>query len=154
MMKKINLFLMFFLCFSSAVKADPLPILPNRILTYGAVDIESTKEKICTTGYTKTIRNVSETTKKMIFKLYNIQKINNIFEVDHLISLELGGSNEIINLWPESYFTNWNARDKDKIENRLRKLVCSNKISLEQAQFEIATDWISAYKKYIGDKRN
>ena len=45
-------------------------------------------------------------------------------EVDHLISLELGGSNAIRNLWPEPYAGRWGARTKDVLENRLHDLVC------------------------------
>ena len=49
--------------------------------------------------------------------------------VTRLISLELGGSNSIRNLWPESYRTEpWNARTKDTLENRLHELVCSGKL--------------------------
>jgi hypothetical protein len=64
--------------------------------------------------------------------------------------LELGGSNSIKNLWPESYRTVWNARVKDRLENRLHELVCSGQLDLATAQREIATDWIAAYKKYVG----
>ena len=71
--------------------------------------------------------------------------------IDHLIPLELGGSNDIKNLWTESYETQpWNATVKDAIENRLHDLVCDGSISPEQAQHEIATDWTAAYLKYVG----
>jgi hypothetical protein len=73
--------------------------------------------------------------------------------VDHSISLELGGSNSIKNLWPQSYKTTpWNAHKKDLLENKLHQLVCSKKITLKQAQYEISHNWIEAYKKYVGDK--
>ena len=71
------------------------------------------------------------------------------FEVDHLISLELGGSNSMRNLWPQSFYTEtWNARVKDVLEHHLNRMVCDGKISLEEAQKAIATDWIAAYCKY------
>jgi hypothetical protein len=72
------------------------------------------------------------------------------YEVDHLIPLSIGGSNSIKNLWPESYRTLWNARIKDRLEDRLHALVISGRLDLKTAQREIATDWIAAYKKYIG----
>jgi hypothetical protein len=41
-------------------------------------------------------------------------------EIDHLISRELGGADEVANLWPQSYGGQpWNAVLKDKLENRL-----------------------------------
>ena len=71
--------------------------------------------------------------------------------VTRLISLELGGSNSIKNLWPESYRTRpWNARVKDRLENKLHELVCSGQLDLQTAQRAIASNWIEAYKKYVG----
>jgi hypothetical protein len=71
--------------------------------------------------------------------------------VDHLISLELGGSNSLKNLWPESYSGEWNAHVKDKLENDLHRRVCKGEVDLKDAQREIATDWIAAYKKYLSE---
>jgi len=74
-----------------------------------------------------------------------------ISKVDHLISLELGGSNSLKNLWPQSYVTlPYNAHKKDVLENKLHALVCSGAIDLKTAQHEIATDWIGAYRKHVG----
>lgn len=70
----------------------------------------------------------------------------NKYEVDHLISLELGGSNSIKNLWPEPGFPN----PKDKLENRLHAMVCSGQISLLQAQHDIATNWVQSYRTLVG----
>ena len=44
----------------------------------------------------------------------------------------------------------WNAHVKDKLEDRLHALVCAGRLPLEQAQREIAADWIAAYEKYVG----
>jgi len=76
--------------------------------------------------------------------------LRNMSEVDHLISLELGGSNSIKDLWPESFITEpWNAHVKDKLENKLHEMICSGEIDIKAAQHEIAADWIAAYKKYV-----
>jgi hypothetical protein len=71
-------------------------------------------------------------------------------EVDHLISLELGGSNAIRNLWPEPYAGKWGARTKDVLENRLHELVCDRRLTLRSAQRQEARDWVAAYRKYVG----
>jgi hypothetical protein len=70
-------------------------------------------------------------------------------EVDHLVSIELMGTNDIDNLWTEPTYATWNAYVKTHLENRLHELVCDGQISLETAQSEIVTDWIAAYKKFI-----
>ena len=38
---------------------------------------------------------------------------------------------------------------KDALEDRLREMVCDGSLDLAEAQQEIATNWISAYKKYF-----
>jgi hypothetical protein len=74
------------------------------------------------------------------------------YEEDHLISLELGGDpRSPDNLWPEPWFGPWNAHVKDRLENTLHKMVCSGEISLGEAQQAIATDWVAAYRKYVGE---
>ena len=39
---------------------------------------------------------------------------------------------------------------KDRLENRLHKLVCAGKMPLAQAQYLIAKDWVGAYRQLIG----
>ena len=91
--------------------------LPDSACSPGAVLTTNTKV-ICVSGYTKTVRNVSTSTKKAVFKEYDIPYAQHSnYEVDHIISLELGGSNDISNLYPESYLIKDNAREKDKFEN-------------------------------------
>lgn len=112
-----------------------------------------TAKDVCVSGYSKKVRNVPSSVKNRVYRIYGIKSHKpGEYEVDHLISLELGGSNSVKNLWPQSYVTQpWNAHVKDALENRLHKLVCDGKLDLATAQKEIATDWISAYKKYIDD---
>jgi hypothetical protein len=126
--------------------------LPDMILTPGVI-LPVGKESICMKGYSASVRNVPVSVKKQIFKLYNIPwSHHSDYEVDHLISLELGGSNDIKNLWPQSYKTQWNARVKDRLENRLRRLICTGHITLAEAQYVISHNWIDAYQKYIVEK--
>lgn len=126
------------------------PIKPDPKLTPGVVDSAATVEKICTPGYTATVRNVPASVKKQVFAEYHIAPTSDKFEVDHLISLELGGSNNIKNLWPQSYTTQpLNAHRKDVLENKLHDMICSKQITIQEAQKAIATDWVSAYNKYV-----
>jgi hypothetical protein len=76
------------------------------------------------------------------------------YELDYLISPQLGGTDDIRNLWPEPELsTAWNADAKDALEGRLHQLVCQGKINLATAQRDLATDWISAYKQYFHTDR-
>jgi hypothetical protein len=71
-------------------------------------------------------------------------------EIDHIISLELGGSNDIANLFPERAIPAPSWRVKDKLETRLNLMVCAGAISLQAAQQQIATNWMQLYKKVYG----
>jgi hypothetical protein len=67
-------------------------------------------------------------------------------ELDHLVSLELGGADTLDNIWPQCgpagvklmqrYF-----KVKDSVENYLAVRVKLGAISLEAAQHGISTDW-------------
>ena len=58
----------------------------------------------------------------------------------------MGGSNGLANLWPEAANGSPGFHEKDKVENLLHGEVCSGAITLRQAQYEIATDWVGVYK--------
>jgi len=59
------------------------------------------------------------------------------FEIDHLVPLCLGGSDDFSNLWPQPRQTiapKWNAEAKDRLERRLCEMVCSGQLDLATAQ--------------------
>jgi hypothetical protein len=97
-------------------------------------------------------RDIPEATRRQVFAEYGIQSPGpDQFEVDYLITPDLGGTESVRNLWPQPYSARWNARVKDKLERKLHQLVCAGKLDLPAAQHAIATDWIVAYKRYVGD---
>jgi len=71
-------------------------------------------------------------------------------EIDHIVSLELGGSNDIANLFPEPGFGPADYHVKDRLENRLHDLVCSGAMTLRAAQQGIARDWEALYTRVFG----
>lgn len=127
------------------------PIRPNPHLTPG-VTLDVPIARLCKPGYATSVRHVSEATKRAVYREYGIaHPKREEYEIDHLVSLELGGSNDAKNLWPESYLTQpWNAHRKDALEDRLHALTCRGQITLAAAQAAIRTDWVSAYRKYVG----
>ena len=138
--------LAFLLLLSTAAYAEEKPIVPDRAMTYGAVDINGTLENICTPGYSKSVRKVTVGTRNKVYAEYKVDPLRDYYEVDHLVSLELGGSNDVKNLWPQSYTTvPWNAHVKDKLENRLHREICDGIITITEAQEAIRTDWIKTY---------
>jgi hypothetical protein len=118
--------------------------LQDKECSPGLADPTLTKDVICSSTFrTKTIRDVSESKKKAVYAEYGIlTHTTGEYEIDHIISLELGGSNDIANLYPEAAEPRPGFHEKDKIENYLHKQVCNGAISLEEAQWQIATNWL------------
>ena len=127
----------------------PAADLPRRPLTPG-IALAVSRARVCTSGYASGARDVSDAEKAAVYERYGVAWVPYAHEVDHLISLELGGSNVIRNLWPEPYAGRWGARTKDVLENRLHDLVCEGRLSLASAQRQESRDWVAAYRKYVG----
>ncbi len=127
----------------------PWADFPRHVLTPG-VALPVTRAQICISGYASGARNVSDAGKADVYARYDVAWVPYAHEVDHLISLELGGSNAIRNLWPEPYAGHWGAHTKDVLENRLHELVCEGRLALASAQRQEASDWVSAYRRYVG----
>ncbi len=122
--------------------------LQDLACTPGAVFPNVTKAQICTPGYAKSVRNVPQAEKDQVYAEYGIahHKAGD-YEVDHLVSLELGGSNEIANLWPEAASPTPGFHQKDRYENYLHDQVCSGAISLQEAQRRIAQNWLQYWQE-------
>jgi hypothetical protein len=123
--------------------------MPDPALTPGAAFAVGTA-RICVSGYASSVRDVPESEKDTVYTRYGVPHVPYRHEVDHLVSLELGGSNAIANLWPEPYAGRWGARTKDVLEDRLHDLVCAGTIRLGYAQRIEARNWVAAYKRYVG----
>src|SRR5689334_11434023 len=122
--------------------------LADAACTPGALLATGTKDAICKPGYAGSVRNVPDSEKNQVYAEYGIKSHTaGQYEVDHLVSLELGGSNEIANLWPELASPKPGFHEKDKVENYLHTQVCSGAISLHDAQVEIATNWLAVYNR-------
>jgi hypothetical protein len=125
--------------------------LPDAACTPGAIFADATTDQICQSGYASSVRNVPTSEKNAVYAEYGISShYTGEYEVDHLVSLELGGSNDIANLWPELASPTPGFHEKDKVENYLHDQVCSGKIALHDAQVEIATNWLQVYQQIQG----
>jgi hypothetical protein len=121
--------------------------LPDPACTPGAIFPDVTAEQICQSGYSSKVRNVPASVKDEAYAEYGIAShAPGQYEVDHHIPLELGGSNDISNLWPEPADPRPGFHEKDRVENYLHDQVCSGKMSLSDAQYQIATNWLAVYQ--------
>jgi hypothetical protein len=129
--------------------------IQDKACTPGDIFPEATKEKICVPGYASSVRNVTQSTKNKVYAAYGVKtRKPGQYEVDHLVSLQLGGSNDISNLWPEPATPKPGFHEKDRVENYLHDQICAGNISVRQAQIEIATNWLAVYQSMPGSNTN
>jgi hypothetical protein len=123
--------------------------LPDSECTPGVAFAVGTSS-ICVPGYSRRVRHMAAATKRRVFAEYGITSHRpGEYEVDHVIPLELGGSNAIANLWPERANPPPGFHQKDRLENRLHQFVCTGGLSLATAQRAIARNWLTAYQRYV-----
>lgn len=125
-------------------------VLPDPRLTPGDAFSDATKDDICTPGWAKEHRHVTESDKARVYSEYPdwrrtcrcvVSGYDFCCEVDHLIPLELGGSNDVKNLWPQPADPRPGSFEKDSLEDDLHEEVCAGKMSLAEAQKCIASNW-------------
>jgi hypothetical protein len=116
-------------------------LLPDRACTPGVV--ETTDLAVVCGTSTRERRHVDVVTKRRVLAAYSlpVPQPAGAYEIDHLVPLCLGGSNDEANLWPEPAPS---FEQKDRVELELHRLVCAGRVSLPAAQRAIATDWTTA----------
>jgi hypothetical protein len=124
--------------------------LPDRRCTPGAYYAKPTKRAICQPGYSSEVRKVSESMKDTIYRDYGVRHHTRAtYEIDHLVPLELGGSNIKANLFAEAASPKPGFHQKDRLENALHRRVCDGTMGLRQGQRLFATNWLRAYRRYV-----
>ncbi|KUN01787.1 hypothetical protein AQI95_29300 [Streptomyces yokosukanensis] len=127
--------------------------LPDPACTPGDLNPDVTQSTIgstiCVSGWTATVRPPSSYTtalkKKQIVEYGYSDTSLSDYEEDHFVPLELGGApRSEQNLWPEPHYGNETSADKDSVENKLKKAVCADEVSLTDAQKAMMTDWTTA----------
>jgi hypothetical protein len=128
--------------------------LPIPSLTPGSIR-QAALADLCSAEHDQVVRAVPDTLRRKVFEEYGIPGApERDYEVDYLITPGLGGADDIRNLWPEPHGNViWNSYAKDQLEDRLHQMVCKGDLTLSEAQREIASDWIAAYKKYFHSDR-
>jgi hypothetical protein len=135
---------------SLAASHSWIGIKPDVTKTPGVMRPEITREAVCSTKWGKDRRHVTEAMKRQVAHAYGLRDDEWAdYEFDHLISRENGGADSVLNLWPQPRFGDWNAAKKDQLENQLHRFVCDGSMELDVAQHWLATDWITAYQRFM-----
>jgi hypothetical protein len=131
---------------AAAMHDSPLPIAA---FTPGATWTDAATELCSAAGRER--RDIPPTVRDAVLRNYGMTSVSaDDYELDYLITPELGGADDARNLWPQRYASGvWNAHVKDQLEDLLPTLVCEGSIPLQTAQHDIAVNWIAAYKRYF-----
>lgn len=136
---------------SRLFRRDTLPAgtLPLAHLTPGAT-VDIGLDSLCA-GRVPAPPPIHDRVRDEVVRQYRMAHIPaEAYELDYLITPELGGAAVAENLWPEPYEgLRWNALVKDHLERLLPRLVCAGELDLRTAQADIARDWVAAYRKYF-----
>ena len=132
------------------LRYDPAhAVLPDPKLTPGDVFPDATKDDVCTPGWASEHRHVTESDRDRVYAKYGRTEGLGCCEVDHLVPLELGGTNDMKNLWPQPDDPRPGDMEKDGLESVLHEMVCKGEMQLADAQKCIASNWVECWKKYV-----
>lgn len=131
--------------------------LPDPRVTPGAVDVHATqaniRETICVPGYARSVRppyEIMGQLKAQAMRRDHPGERLGEYEFDHLVALSIGGApDDRRNLWLEPRSGRWSADAKDELEYALWVDVCHRGLPLATAQRAMATDWITAYDRWV-----
>ena len=131
---------------ATAIEAGALPVAA---LTPGAT-VEIDVREVCDET-PRAPQQISAAVRHAVLQAYGMESVpDDQYELDYLITPQLGGALDARNLWPQRYQARvWNAGVKDQLEDLLPRLVCEGRVDLRTAQREIAADWVAAYRKYF-----
>jgi hypothetical protein len=122
---------------------------PQASLTPG-VTRPLSRAAVCSTKWGLDRRHVTDSMRKQVFAAYGIPYSQHAkYELDHYIPRELGGADDVRNLWPQPFTGPNNAHEKDRLENALHRAVCAGQVSLSDAQEAIRSDWLAAYRLWV-----
>ena len=126
---------------------------PDRLCSPAAYYSRLTRRVICAASFrTSSIRNVPQTEKFAVERAYGMAEsyYGHTIEIDHIVPLELGGSNALANLFPEPGSGAANYHFKDALENRAKAAVCDGQLSLRTARMGFARNWVALYHRLYG----
>ena len=139
----------------ASAPVEAFEVRPNRDLTGGSVRTVKSDEAC---GHAREHRGPMFSARRdEVLKRYGLPPgTHPDYEIDHLIPLCLGGSDDLSNLWPQprlSMEMTWNAEAKDRLERLMCNMVCDGQIDIATAQEAFATNWIAAYQRYYKDRK-
>jgi len=122
--------------------------LPSAFQTPGA-KTRASEAQVCAADFEASVKPIAKWQRDQALERYGKRPEDFTGDLDHLIPVSLGGSNDPENLWPLPSNKDMGPEQKRALDLKLHELVCNKTIKLKDAQDAIRKDWVKAYNQYV-----
>ena len=122
--------------------------LPSSFQTPGAKG-KANEAQVCAADFEASVKPIAKWQRDQALERYGKRPEDFTGELDHLIPVSLGGTNDLDNLWPLPSNKDMGPEQKKALEVKLHQMVCDKTITLKAAQEAIKKDWVKAYTTYV-----
>src|SRR4051794_36690152 len=122
--------------------------LPSSFQTPGAKS-KANEAQVCAADFEASVKPIAKWQRDQALERYGKRPEDFTGELDHLIPVSLGGSNDPDNLWPLPANKEMGPEQKKELDLKLHQLVCDKTLKLKDAQDAIRKDWVKAYNQYV-----
>jgi hypothetical protein len=106
-------------------------------------------EQLCAADFATSQKPVANWQRNEALERYGVRPEQFSGELDHLVPVALGGSNDPDNLWPFRGNGSFTFGAKQALGLKLHDMVCAGKMSLKDAQDAFRKDWTKAYQQHV-----
>ena len=122
--------------------------LPSSLQTPGNKG-KANEAQICAADFEASVKPMAKWQRDQALERYGKRPEDFTGELDHLIPISLGGTNDPDNLWPLPANKEMGPAEKKALDLKLHQMVCDKTIKLKDAQDAIKKDWVKAYNQYV-----
>ena len=122
--------------------------LPSSFQTPGNKS-RANEAQVCAADFEASVKPIAKWQRDQALERYGKRPEDFTGELDHLIPVSLGGSNDPDNLWPIPTNKDMSPAQKKELDLKLHELVCAKTVKLKDAQDALKKDWVKAYAQYV-----
>ena len=122
--------------------------LPSSFQTPGAKG-KANDAQVCAADFEASAKPIAKWQRDQALERYGKRPEDFTGELDHLIPISLGGTNDPDNLWPIPSNKEMGPEQKKALDLKLHEMVCAKTITLKAARDAIKKDWVKAYAQYV-----
>jgi hypothetical protein len=114
--------------------------LPSSFQTPGAKG-KASEAQVCAADFEASVKPMAKWQHDQALERYGKRPEDFTGELDHLIPISLGGTNDLENIWPLPPNKDMGPEQKRELDRKLHQLVCDKTLTLKAAHEAIRKDW-------------